>query len=116
MSWIGNSPCQDGSFRYFKIHIKPDLGAKNLTREEATKTAGENPDYLIQDLFEAIENGEYPKWTIYAQIMEPDQAENFRWNIFDMTKVWPHKEFPLREIGRLVLNRNVCPPPLPTRY
>ncbi|RMJ24035.1 Catalase [Aspergillus sp. HF37] len=97
---------EDGSFRYFKIHIKPDLGAKNLTREEATKTAGENPDFLIQDLFEAIENGEYPKWTVYAQVMEPDQAEGFRWNIFDLTKVWPHKEFPLREIGRVTLNRN----------
>lgn len=69
--------------------------------------AGKNPDFLIQDMFEAIERGEYPTWTVFAQVMEPAQAENYRWNIFDMTKVWPHKDFPLRELGKLTLNRNV---------
>lgn len=69
--------------------------------------AGKNPDFLIQDMFDAIERGEYPTWTVFAQIMEPAQAENYRWNIFDMTKVWPHKDFPLRELGKLTLNRNV---------
>ena len=99
---------QDGSFKYVKIHIKTTLGVKNMTREEATKIAGENPDWLIQDLFDAIENGNYPVWNVYVQVMEPAQAEKYRWNIFDMTKVWPHSEFPLRQIGRLTMNRNVC--------
>lgn len=80
---------------------------KNFTREEATKIAGENPDFLIQDMFEAIEKGNYPVWNIYVQTMDPKQAEEYRWNIFDMTKVWPHQDFPLQQIGRLTMNRNV---------
>ncbi|EFE39709.1 hypothetical protein TRV_05583, partial [Trichophyton verrucosum HKI 0517] len=97
---------QDGGFRYVKFHIKTDQGVRNFTREEAETMAGKNPDFLIQDMFEAIERGEYPTWTVFAQVMEPAQAENYRWNIFDMTKVWPHKDFPLRELGKLTLNRN----------
>ncbi|EZF31746.1 hypothetical protein H101_04660 [Trichophyton interdigitale H6] len=96
----------DGGFRYVKFHIKTDQGVRNFTREEAEMMAGKNPDFLIQDMFDAIERGEYPTWTVFAQIMEPAQAENYRWNIFDMTKVWPHKDFPLRELGKLTLNRN----------
>lgn len=83
---------------------------KNFTREEATKIAGENPDFLIQDMYEAIENGNYPTWNVYVQVMDPSEAEDYRWNIFDMTKVWPHKDFPLRQIGKLTLNRNVSIP------
>jgi catalase len=101
---------QDGSFKYIKIHIKATAGVKNFTREEATKIAGENPDFLIQDMFEAIEKGNYPTWNVYVQVMDPSEAENYRWNIFDMTKVWPHKDFPLRQIGKLTLNRNVSIP------
>ncbi|KAL4785400.1 catalase-domain-containing protein [Aspergillus varians] len=96
----------DGSFRYAKIHIKTQQGVENFTAEEATKVAGENPDHLIQDMFEAIEKGDYPVWNVYVQLMSPEEAENYRWNIFDMTKVWPHKDFPLQQIGRLTLNRN----------
>jgi catalase len=80
---------------------------KNFTREEATRIAGQNPDFLIQDMFEAIEKGDYPTWNVYVQVMDPSEAERYRWNIFDMTKVWPHKDFPLRQIGKLTLNRNV---------
>ncbi|KNG89248.1 catalase [Aspergillus nomiae NRRL 13137] len=80
---------EDGSFKY-----------------EAVRIAGENPDFLIKDMFEAIEKGDYPTWNVYGQVMDPTQAENYRWNIFDMTKVWPHHDFPLRQIGRLTLNRN----------
>lgn len=80
---------------------------KNLTKEESVNIAGENPDFLLQDLFEAIEKGDYPTWTVYVQVMSPEQAENYRWNIFDMTKVWPHKDFPLRRIGSITLDRNV---------
>ncbi|KAJ5104757.1 hypothetical protein NUU61_002104, partial [Penicillium alfredii] len=96
----------DGSFKYAKIHIKTTQGVKNFTREEATRVAGENPDYLIQDMFEAIEKSSYPVWNVYVQLMSPEQAERYRWNIFDMTKVWPHEDFPLQQIGRLTMNRN----------
>lgn len=81
-----------------------------MTKEESVRIAGENPDFLIQDLFEAIENGNYPVWNVYVQVMDAAQAEKYRWNIFDMTKVWPHADFPLRQIGRLTLNRNVSIP------
>lgn len=89
------------------MHIKTAQGIKNLTQQEATRIAGENPDFLLQDLYEAIEAGNYPVWNIYVQVMDPKDAETYKWNIFDMTKVWPHRDYPLRQIGRLTLNRNV---------
>ncbi|GES64573.1 putative catalase [Aspergillus terreus] len=97
---------EDGSFKYVKFHVKTTIGVKNLTREEATKLAGENPDHLVQDMYEAIERGDHPVWNVFVQVMDPKQAENYKWNIFDMTKVWPHTDVPLRQIGRLTLNRN----------
>jgi catalase len=89
------------------MHIKTSQGIKNFTAEESERVAGENPDFLIQDMFEAIERGDYPTWNVYVQVMDPSEAENYRWNIFDMTKVWSHKDYPLRQIGRITLNRNV---------
>lgn len=98
---------QDGSYKYIKIHIKTQQGVKNFTREEATKIAGEDPDYMIRDMFEAIEKKDYPSWDVFVQVMDPSEAETYRWNIFDMTKVWPHSDFPLRKIGKMTLNKNV---------
>lgn len=89
------------------MHIKTTIGVKSFTREEAVKMAGENPDHLVDDLFGAIEKGNYPVWNVFVQVMDPKEAETYKVNIFDMTKVWPHKDFPLRQIGRLTLNRNV---------
>jgi len=97
---------EDGSFVYTQIHVRADGGFKTLPADKATELAGTNPDYGIQDLFETIESGQFPSWTVYAQTMTPDQAEKFRYNILDLTKVWPHKDFPLRPIGKLVLNEN----------
>jgi catalase len=68
--------------------------------------SGSNPDYGTQNLFEDIEKGEFPSWTVYIQTMTPEQAEQFRYNILDLTKVWSHKEFPLQEVGKIVLNEN----------
>ncbi|KAL4945560.1 hypothetical protein BDV06DRAFT_209411 [Aspergillus oleicola] len=85
----------DGTFKYAKIHVKTRQGL-----------AGENPDHMIQDMFEAIERGEYPAWDVFVQLMSPEEAEKYKWNIFDMTKVWSHKDFPLMQIGRLTMNRN----------
>jgi catalase len=79
---------------------------KSFTAEAASRIAGEDPDYMIRDMFEAIERGDYPKWDVFVQVMDPSEAETYRWNIFDMTKVWPHSDFPLRKIGQLTLNRN----------
>ncbi|KAL4804253.1 catalase-like domain-containing protein [Aspergillus unguis] len=96
----------DGTFKYAKIHVKTRQGVQTLTREEAIKLAGENPDHMIQDMFEAIERGDYPVWDVCVQLMSPEEAESYRWNIFDMTKVWPHKDFPLIKIGTLTMNKN----------
>ncbi|KAJ9154927.1 Catalase [Pleurostoma richardsiae] len=97
----------DGSFVYVQIHCRSDQGIKNFNNEEAGKMASENPDWHTEDLFEAIKRGENPSWTVYAQVLTPEQAEKFRWNIFDLTKVWPQGEVPLRRFGKFTLNKNV---------
>ncbi len=89
-----------------KFHFKTKQGIKNLSNEEAAKINGMDREYHGKDLFEAIENGDYPKWTLYVQIMTEDQAKNHYENPFDITKIWRHKEFPLIEVGELELNRN----------
>ncbi|KAK5065337.1 hypothetical protein LTR84_001175 [Exophiala bonariae] len=97
---------EDGTFKYVKIHFKPDDGIKTLTQEDAVRLAGEEPDYHIKDMFNSIEAGNYPSWTMCLQIMDPKDAESYRWNIFDITQVWPHSDYPLVPVGRLTLNRN----------
>jgi catalase len=97
---------EDGSFKYVKLHFKPDAGIKNLTKEDAVRLAGEEPDYHVKDLYNAIEKGDYPTWTLFLQIMDPKEAESYRWNIFDDTKIWPHKDYPLVPVGKLTLNKN----------
>jgi catalase len=96
----------DGSFQYAKFHVKTQQGIENLSTQEATRIAGEDPDFMIRDMFEAIERGDFPVWNVYVQLMSPEEAEKYKWNIFDMTKVWSHKDFPLQQIGRLTMNRN----------
>ncbi|XP_054711025.1 catalase-like [Uloborus diversus] len=83
-----------------------DQGIRNLTSEEATRLAGVDPDFQGRDLFEAIERGDYPSWTLYIQVMTEDEVKNFRINPFDATKEWPQDEFPLIRVGKLVLNEN----------
>jgi len=95
---------------YCKFHYKPDQGIKNLTPEKAAQLATDDPDYSIRDLYNAIANGDFPSWTFYIQVMTFAQAEKFKFNPFDLTKVWPHADYPLIQVGRFVLNRN------PTNY
>jgi catalase len=76
-----------------------------LPADLAQKLAGENPDYAIQDLYNAIDKGNFPSWNLFIQLMTVAQADTFRYNPFDVTKVWSQKEFPLIPVGRLVLNR-----------
>jgi catalase len=89
-----------------KFHFKSKQGIKNMTDEESTQMIGRDRESHQRDLFDAIERGEYPRWRVCIQVMTQAQAETFRWNPFDLTKVWPHKEFPLIEVGQLELNRN----------
>lgn len=97
---------EDGEWVYVQVHIRADGGFKTMDNATSVKLAGENPDYGIRKLFETIENKQYPTWTVYVQTMTPQQAESFRYNVLDLTKVWPHKEFPLRRVGKIVLDEN----------
>ena len=91
---------------YVKWHFKTKQGAKNLTREQADEMRGKDPDYAQRDLFDAITKGDFPKWRVCVQIMPEKEAETYRINPFDLTKVWPHGDCPLVEVGELVLDRN----------
>jgi catalase len=95
---------------YVKWHFKTKQGIKNFTRESADEMRGKDPDYAQRDLFNAIARGEFPKWRVLIQIMPEPQAEAYRINPFDLTKVWPHGDYPLVEVGELVLDHN------PTNY
>ncbi|MDE2443749.1 MAG: catalase [Methanocorpusculum sp.] len=89
-----------------KFHFKTQQGIKNLTDAEAEALIAKDRESHGRDLFEAIERGEYPRWTLYVQIMTEEQAKNHSENPFDITKVWRHAEYPLIEVGVLELNRN----------
>ena len=95
-----------GEVFWVKYHFKTAQGIKCLTSEDAARIAGENPDVHHLDLMRAIERGEYPTWTLKMQIMPAAEAANYRFNPFDLTKVWPYKDYPLIAVGKLVLNRN----------
>ncbi|MFF7633660.1 catalase [Kitasatospora sp. NPDC008050] len=91
---------------WIKYHFKTDQGIDFLTQEEADLLAGRDPDAHLRDLYDAIERGEHPSWTLHVQVMPFDEAWNYRFNPFDLTKVWPHSDYPLIEVGRMTLNRN----------
>ncbi|KAH7134486.1 catalase-like domain-containing protein [Dactylonectria estremocensis] len=97
----------NGNFRYCKFHFRPEGGSTHFSSsEEAERLAGSNADYHHEDLWEAIARAEYPVWKLYVQVMEPERAEKFGRALFDITKVWSHKDFPLVEVGKLTLNKN----------
>jgi catalase len=97
----------DKGERYWvKWHFKTLQGNKTLTQAEANKIAGEDLDYHRRDLFTSIAKGDFPKWRVMAQIMPEKDAESYAIHPFDVTKVWPHKDYPLQEVGVLELNRN----------
>jgi catalase len=96
----------DGTFKYVKLHFKSDQGHCDLTNEQAADLQSTNPDHATQDLSEAIDRGDFPSWTLFVQVLDPKDAERFRWNIFDVTKVWPHSDVPLRPVGKMTLDRN----------
>ncbi len=92
---------------WVKYHFKTDQGIDFLTQEDADRIAGASPDYHRQDLFEAIRDGDSPAWTLHMQIMPFEEAKAYRFNPFDLTKVWPHGDYPLVKVGTMTLNRNL---------
>lgn len=100
--WVN---AQDEKF-WVKYHFKTDQGVDFLTQQQADTLAGQDSDYHMRDLFTAIKNGDFPSWTLYMQIMPFAEAETYRFNPFDLTKVWPHADYPLIKVGKLQLNRN----------
>ncbi|CCM04502.1 uncharacterized protein FIBRA_06682 [Fibroporia radiculosa] len=98
----------DGSWNYVKIYLETMQGVRNFTNAEATYIQGVNPDFATQDLFSAIANGSSPGWTVYAQVMSPQEAENYTYNVLDLTKAW--RDVPYTEIGKMYLTQN------PTNY
>jgi len=93
-------------YYWIQLHFKTEQGIENFTGEEADKMRGVDPDCATRDLHEAISKGDFPSWRLEVQIMTPDQAKDYRFDPFDITKVWPHADFPPIEVGRFVLNRN----------
>ena len=89
-----------------KYHYKTDQGIKNFTSEEAAEQGKKDKDWSTNDLFNEIEKGNFPSWTWYAQVMPIADADNYRFDVYDMTKIWPHSDYPLKKIGKLVLNKN----------
>jgi len=100
----------DGQRTYVKWHFKTRQGIKNLDSAEAVRIAGSDPDHAGRDLFDAIAAGDYPQWDVKVQLATQQQLDDWEertgWNPFDLTKVWPHGDFPLLTVGLLELNRN----------
>ncbi|MDO8413418.1 MAG: catalase [Gallionellaceae bacterium] len=97
----------DQGERYWvKWHFKTLQGIKNLSNEEAAEIAGRDLDYHRRDLHDAIAQGDFPHWLVQVQIMPERDAETYAINPFDLTKVWPHKDYPCQDVGVLELNRN----------
>lgn len=91
---------------WVKFHLKSQQGIENLTDQEAQVLVGENRESHQQDLYEAIENGDFPRWDLKVQIMPEQDAQTYRFHPFDLSKVWPHADYPLIDVGTLELNRN----------
>ena len=95
-----------GEGHWVKYHFKTDQGIQNFTADEAQRLAGADPDQATRDLYDAIAEANPPSWTVKVQLMPFVDAATYRLDPFDVTKVWPHSDYPLQEIGKLVLNRN----------
>lgn len=91
---------------WVKFHLTTQQGIRNLSDEEAAKIIGSDRESNQRDLYESIENGDFPRWTMFIQVMTDEQAGNMPYNPFDLTKVWYHGEFPLIEVGVVELNKN----------
>ena len=95
-----------GAKVWVKYHFHSDQGVEGLTGADATRIAGEDADFHRRDLHDAIERGEHPSWTLSVQVMPYEAAKSYHFNPFDLTKIWPHRDYPLIEVGRMTLNKN----------
>ncbi|MEK1941639.1 MAG: catalase [Pseudomonas sp.] len=91
---------------WVKFTWRTQQGIQNLTDAEAAQAAGADRETHQRDLFSSIERGEFPRWTLFVQVMPEHEAGSYPINPFDLTKVWPHKDYPLLEVGVIELNRN----------
>ncbi|EDO14554.1 hypothetical protein Kpol_284p1 [Vanderwaltozyma polyspora DSM 70294] len=98
---------EQGDLTYVQFHVLSDTGFETLTSVEASKLSGEKPDYNFDKLFKQLKNGEKLTYSCYVQTMTPKQAEEFRYSVNDLTKVWPHAQFPLRKFGKITLTENI---------
>jgi len=90
---------------WVKFHFKTDQGIQCLTSEQAERIGGKDPSFIHKDLYDAIARREYPSWTLKVQLMPERDAASYRFNPFDLTKVWPYADYPLIAIGKMVLDR-----------
>ena len=100
--WINDA----GERFWVKYHFHTRQGMEFFSNREAQEMAGLDADYHRRDLFDAIARGEHPRWTLSVQVMPYEDAKTYRFNPFDLTKVWPHGDYPLIEVGEMVLDRN----------
>ena len=91
---------------WVKFHFKTLAGIENFTAEQAQQMCAENADHATQDLYQTIAGGGTAEWDMQIQVMTEAEAATYRFDPFDVTKVWPHSDFPVRSIGKLVLDRN----------
>jgi catalase len=91
---------------WVKFTFKTQQGVQNMTDQEARDLIGGDRESSHRDLYDSIERQDFPRWTLYVQVMTEDEADNYHLNPFDLTKVWPHKDYPLIEVGVMELNRN----------
>ncbi|WP_144671307.1 catalase [Arthrobacter sp. U41] len=96
----------EGERFWVKYHFKSNQGVKSMTGDEAEAMAGADADFYIRDLQENIAAGNFPSWDLHVQVMPYEHAKTYRFNPFDLTKVWPHGDYPLIKVGTMELNRN----------
>ncbi len=97
----------EGRARFVKFHWKPMLGTHSLVWDEAQKLAGKDPDYHRRDLWDAINDGDYPEYELGIQVIDEEEEFNFDFDVLDPTKIWPEEIIPVKLIGKMTLNRNV---------
>lgn len=97
---------EKGEVHYVKYHFKTDQGIKNFTAQQADAWKSKDLDYATRDLFDNIAKGNFPSWTWYVQLIPEKAGEAYKYDIFDITKVVPHSDYPLIPVGKLVLNKN----------
>ncbi|WP_295011848.1 catalase [uncultured Microbacterium sp.] len=100
--WVNEA----GERFWVKYHFLTEQGVENLRNDEADTLVSKDGDYHRRDLFEAIKNGDFPSWRVEVQIMPYDEAKSYRFNPFDLTKIWSKKDYPRIPVGRFTLNRN----------